>query len=66
MIKNSLPENDGSCNTPIEANLELAKKIRYILDPNDHRMADGKRIEGALPHEDIVKYIEVIFFCKMA
>ncbi len=27
-------------------------------------MADGKRIEGALPYEDIVKFIEVIFFVK--
>ena len=33
MIKNTLPENDGSCNTPVEANLELARKLGISSTP---------------------------------
>ena len=57
MIKNSLPENDGSCNTPVEANLELARKLGISSTPTII-MADGKRIEGALPYEEIAKFIK--------
>ena len=57
MLKNTLPKNDGSCDTPIEENLELAKQLGISSTPTII-VSSGKRIEGALPYEDIVKYIE--------
>jgi thiol:disulfide interchange protein DsbC len=57
MLKNTLPKNDGNCDTPIEENLELAKKLGISSTPTII-LSSGKRIEGALPYEDIVKYIE--------
>ena len=29
MLKNTLPKNDGNCDTPIEENLELARNLAY-------------------------------------
>ena len=57
MLKNMLPKNDGNCATPIEENLELAKKLGISSTPTII-VSSGKRIEGALPYEDIVKYID--------
>jgi thiol:disulfide interchange protein DsbC len=57
MLKNTLPKNDGNCDTPIEANLKLAKKLGISSTPTII-VSSGKRIEGALPYEDIKKYIE--------
>ena len=33
MLKNTLPKNDGNCDTPIEENLELAKKLGISSTP---------------------------------
>ena len=57
MLKNTLPKNDGNCDTPIEANLKLAKKLGISSTPTII-VSSGKRIEGALPYEDFKKYIE--------
>ena len=57
MIKNILPKNDGNCETPIEANLILAKDLGISSTPTII-MSSGKRIEGALPYDDIKKYIK--------
>lgn len=57
MTNNALPENDGDCSTPIEENLKLAKKLGISSTPTIV-ISNGKRIEGALPYEEIIKLIE--------
>jgi len=57
MMKNTLPQNDGGCDTPIEENMKLAKKLGISSTPTIV-VSNGKRIEGALPFEEIVKLIE--------
>jgi thiol:disulfide interchange protein DsbC len=57
MINNDLPKNDGSCDTPIEENLKLARKLGISSTPTII-VSSGRRIEGALPYEDIKKYIQ--------
>jgi len=57
MTNNALPENDGDCSTPIEENLKLAKKLGISSTPTIV-VSSGKRIEGALPYEEIIKLIK--------
>ena len=57
MLKNILPKNDGICDTPIEENLKLARTLGISSTPTII-VSSGKRIEGALPYEDIKIYID--------
>ncbi len=57
MLKNTLPKNDGNCETPIKDISILAKELGVSSTPTII-FSSGKRVEGAMPYSDLVKYLD--------
>ena len=57
MLKNKLPENQGNCETPIKEISILAKELGVSSTPTII-FSSGKRVEGAIPYSDLVKYLD--------
>jgi len=57
MLKNKLPKNEGNCETPIKDISVLAKELGISSTPTII-FSNGKRVEGALPYSDLVKYLD--------
>jgi thiol:disulfide interchange protein DsbC len=56
MLKGNLPENKGSCEVPIVEISELGKKLGIVSTPTIV-FYSGKRVEGAIPYDELIKYI---------
>jgi len=54
MLKNTLPTNDGNCETPLPQLQVLAQKYRVVATPTMVFM-DGRVVPGALPKERLEK-----------
>ena len=56
MLRNQLPTNDGSCETPLPRLLALAQKYKVVATPTIVFM-DGRVIPGALPKDRLEREI---------
>lgn len=56
MLKNQVPQNKGDCANPIARNIELAGQLRIGGTPA-LVFEDGRLVPGAIPKEQIEKYM---------
>lgn len=56
MLKNQAPQNKGDCANPVERNIQLAGALRIGGTPAVI-FEDGRLIPGAIPKEQIEKYL---------
>ena len=52
MVKGTLPQNDGKCDTPIEKNKELAQRLGARGTPAVY-LADGRQLPGMVPADKL-------------
>lgn len=57
MLEGKVPENDGSCNNPVENVSELAKKLSIRGTPTIF-FSNGRRLPGGVPGEQLRKMID--------
>ena len=57
MISGKVPDNKGTCDTPIEKLGELARKLRVTATPTMF-FANGKRQTGGVSAERLKKLLE--------
>ena len=57
MISGKVPDNKGTCDTPIDKLSELARKLRVTATPTMF-FANGKRQTGGVPAERLKKLLE--------
>ncbi|OIR04590.1 putative thiol:disulfide interchange protein DsbC precursor [mine drainage metagenome] len=58
ILNNQLPKTTGTCDVPLEKVGELARKIGVTSTPTLF-FADGKRMLGAQPHQEIERALDV-------
>jgi len=56
MLKNQVPQNKGDCANPVARNIELAGQLRIGGTPAVI-FEDGRLVPGAIPKEQIEKYL---------
>ncbi len=52
LLKNIYPKNDGTCDNPIDANIQLADKLHISGTPTLF-FANGQRVPGAMPADKL-------------
>jgi len=57
MLSNTFVDNKGECDTPIEETIALARDLGISSTPTII-LFSGKRLPGALPAEDLEKYLD--------
>jgi len=57
ILNNQLPTSTGNCEVPLEKVGELARKAGVVSTPT-LIFADGKRVLGAQPYQEIEKYLQ--------
>lgn len=57
ILNNQLPSSTGNCEVPLEKVGELARKAGVVSTPT-LIFADGKRVLGAQPYQEIEKYLQ--------
>ena len=63
ILNDQLPTSTGNCEVPLEKVGELARRAGIVSTPT-LIFADGKRVLGAQPHQEIEKYLKAASIVK--